>query len=109
MKNKQSPPAAPSPFVREVSRVIRRIPPGRTLGYGQVALLAGKPGGARAVVRALRALEDVPWWRVVRSDGSLAAEVAQKQAKKLAGEGVVLKGRKVPAEVHGLAGTARRR
>ena len=53
-----------------------------------MALRAGKPRGARAVVRALHHLDDVPWWRVVRSDGTLAPQVAREQAQLLAQEGV---------------------
>jgi methylated-DNA-protein-cysteine methyltransferase-like protein len=78
----------PAAFVRAVRRVIRSIPRGRTLSYGEVALRAGKPRGARAVVRALHHLDDVPWWRVIRSDGTLAPQVAREQAQLLAQEGV---------------------
>jgi methylated-DNA-protein-cysteine methyltransferase related protein len=75
-------------FARAVRRVVRAIPRGRTLSYGEVALRAGKPRGARAVVRALNQLDDVPWWRVIRSDGTLAPAVAREQAQLLAAEGV---------------------
>jgi methylated-DNA-protein-cysteine methyltransferase-like protein len=75
-------------FVRAVRRVIRAIPRGRTLSYGEVALRAGKPRGARLVVRALNHLDDVPWWRVIRSDGTLAPQVAREQAQLLAHEGI---------------------
>jgi methylated-DNA-protein-cysteine methyltransferase related protein len=75
-------------FVRAVRRVIRAIPRGRTLSYGEVGLRAGKPRGARAVVRALHHIDDAPWWRVIRSDGTLAPQVAREQAQLLAQEGV---------------------
>ncbi|HWE22814.1 MAG TPA: MGMT family protein, partial [Myxococcales bacterium] len=39
-------------FARAVRRIVRSIPRGRVLSYGEVALRAGRPGGARAVVRA---------------------------------------------------------
>ena len=51
-------------------RIVRAIPRGRVLSYGEVALRAGRPRGARAVVRALHQLDDVPWWRVVRKGGT---------------------------------------
>src|SRR6266705_2481746 len=70
------PPRPLGPFARAVRRIVRGIPRGRVLSYGEVALRAGRPGGARAVVRALHQLDDVPWWRVVRSDGTLAPLVA---------------------------------
>lgn len=50
-------------------RVVRRIPRGRVATYGQVALAAGVPRGARQVGFALAALRgarhDVPWQRVL--------------------------------------------
>ncbi len=50
-------------------RVVRRIPRGRVATYGEVALVAGKPGAARQVGFALAALRgsvhDVPWQRVL--------------------------------------------
>lgn len=98
-------PNAPSrtPFVEAVGEVIRAIPRGQTLSYGGVARRVGRPHGARAVVQALRRLEDVPWWRVIRSDGTLAAEVAAKQAPRLRAEGLRVEGRRVR-----LAGVARK-
>ena len=68
-------------------RIVRSIPRGRVLSYGEVALRAGRPGGARAVVRALHQLDDVPWWRVLRADGTLAPPVAREQGQPLAAEG----------------------
>jgi len=75
------------PFARAVRRIVRSIPRGRVLSYGEVALRAGRPGGARAVVRALHQLDDVPWWRVVRKGGTLAPLVAREQGQLLAAEG----------------------
>lgn len=75
------------PFAAAVARVVRRIPRGTTVSYGEVALRLGKPGAARAVVQALRLLDDVPWWRVGRKDGTLAPQVAFEQAQMLASEG----------------------
>ena len=67
--------------------MVKRIPRGTTLAYGEVALRAGKPGAARAVVSALRNLDGVPWWRVARHDGSLAPQVADLQSTLLRQEG----------------------
>ncbi|MCA1825800.1 MAG: MGMT family protein [Myxococcales bacterium] len=74
-------------FQRKVARIVRGIPRGTTLSYGEVALRAGKPGGARAVVAALHTLGDIPWWRVARWDGTLAPQVARLQATLLRQEG----------------------
>jgi methylated-DNA-protein-cysteine methyltransferase-like protein len=70
-----------------VARVVRRIPRGTTLGYGEVALRAGKPRAARLAARALHRLEGIPWWRVARSDGTLAPLVAFEQEQLLRAEG----------------------
>ena len=80
---------------RAIEAVVKAIPYGRTLSYAGVALRANKPGAARAVVRALHSLKGVPWWRVIRSDGTLAKEVAVQQARRLRSEGVKVTGRRV--------------
>ena len=81
-----------------VARAVKAIPKGQTAGYALVALLAGKAGASRAVVRALHELDDVPWWRVIKSDGTVAKEMFAKQAPKLRREGVALSGRRVDAK-----------
>ena len=40
-------------FERSVYNVVRKIPRGRTLTYGEVARKVGRPGAARAVGRAM--------------------------------------------------------
>ena len=82
-------------FEKTVRKVVKAIPRGATLSYGQVALFANKPGAARAVVRALHALDGIPWWRVIRSDGTMAPQIAPRQARKLRAEGVRVNGRRV--------------
>ena len=57
-----------TPFQRRVAEVLRATRPGQTLTYGEVALLAGRPGAARAVGQAVKAnpvLILVPCHRVV--------------------------------------------
>lgn len=62
--------AEPVDFVERVMRVIEVIPPGEVLTYGDVAALVGSRA-ARAVGRVLALYGDtLPWWRVVRSDGT---------------------------------------
>ncbi|MFZ5443471.1 MAG: MGMT family protein [Myxococcota bacterium] len=84
-----------TPWLKAVRRAVRAIPRGETASYARVALMAGKPGAARAVVRALHALDDVPWWRVLRSDGTVAPQIADEQRARLTAEGVVFSGRRV--------------
>jgi methylated-DNA-protein-cysteine methyltransferase-like protein len=89
-------PAKPlTPWLRAVQRAVKAIPKGQTASYARVALMAGKPGAARAVVRALHVLDDVPWWRVLRSDGTVAPQVAAEQLEKLKAEGVRFVGRRL--------------
>lgn len=78
--------------------VVRDIPKGCVATYGQVAGLAGIPRGARQVGYVLRGLpddHDLPWYRVVRSGGSIAfpphtAQFAE-QRDRLAMEGITVR------------------
>jgi len=61
-----------TPFQRRVAAVLRATRSGQTLSYGDVALLAGRPGAARAVGQAVKAnpiLILVPCHRVVAASG----------------------------------------
>jgi methylated-DNA-protein-cysteine methyltransferase-like protein len=65
---------APPPFYRLVYRLVRRVPRGKVVTYGQVAAILGQPRGARAVGMALGALRPpllhlVPWQRVINAAG----------------------------------------
>jgi len=68
---------------------IRRIPPGYVRTYGDVS-----PGAPRLAGTVLRAsAEDVPWWRVVRADGTLAK--GARQARLLRDEGILVRNNRV--------------
>ncbi|NTW14619.1 MAG: MGMT family protein [Candidatus Moranbacteria bacterium] len=58
-------------FHERVYKIVRGIPRGMTLSYGEVARLAGSPGAARAVGSLMRKNSDpeIPCHRVIRSDG----------------------------------------
>ncbi|MBW2462484.1 MAG: MGMT family protein [Deltaproteobacteria bacterium] len=61
--------------------VIREIPPGCVLTYGQVAMLAEIPRGHRLVAAALRgsgALLRLPWQRVVAKHSRKKGRIATK-------------------------------
>lgn len=63
-------------FYDAVYTLVRDIPPGRVMTYGQIATILGAPRAARAVGYALRALDegtDVPWQRVINSRGGVSA------------------------------------
>lgn len=83
-------------FDDEVVAVIRSLADGEVVSYGDVAAVAGFPKRARAVGRLLsRGLDDVPWWRVVRADGRLAAFKQSDQAARLRSEGVTVRSGRV--------------
>lgn len=77
-------------FDRRVLTAVTRIPPGRVATYGDIAVIAGRPGAARAVgnilARASRA--GVPYHRVIAAGGALGgySDLATKRAL-LAAEG----------------------
>jgi methylated-DNA-[protein]-cysteine S-methyltransferase len=61
-----------TPFQRQVMDILKSTRPGQTLSYGDLALLAGRPGAARAVGQAVKAnpiLILVPCHRVVAAHG----------------------------------------
>lgn len=92
------PPAALTPEqARErILAVIRAIPAGQVMGYGQVAARAGLPGRARLTARVLGMNEDpqLPWHRVLRADGRIAMPEGSRgwreQGQRLRAEGVVV-------------------
>lgn len=80
-------------FEDAVLEVVRSIPAGRCLSYGEVADEAGFPRAARAVGTLLRTtVESCPWWRVVGWDGRLRSPEPDRQATLLRAEGVSVTG-----------------
>lgn len=72
-----------------VRAVVESIPSGRVLSYGDVAVLAGLRS-ARLVGRILSEDgADVPWHRVLRSDGTVATHLREPQLTRLRAEGVL--------------------
>ncbi len=60
-------------FRARVHAIVRAVPGGRVVTYGEVALLAGRPRGAREVGWIAHAGgAGVPWQRVVNRSGGLA-------------------------------------
>lgn len=65
------------PFTMRVIEIIKSIPEGNVMTYGQVAGQAGSPRGARQVVRILHSLSHIhklPWHRVVNAKGEIALQ-----------------------------------
>ncbi|MEQ3551490.1 MGMT family protein [Pseudonocardia nematodicida] len=87
-----------SETVERVRDVVRAIPPGETLSYGEVAELAGLRS-ARLVGRILAEDGgDLPWHRVTRADGTAAPHIAAEQAARLRAEGVLMVDGRLPRE-----------
>ena len=79
-------------FQEAVWRELRKIPPGETRSYAQIAAAVGKPGAVRATGSANGANHVsvlIPCHRVVRSDGSLGGYAGGLERKRrlLAAEG----------------------
>ena len=64
-------------FSEHVIDIIKAIPPGKVASYGQIAMLAGNPRGARQVSRLLHSSSEkysLPWHRVVSSTGKISLQ-----------------------------------
>ena len=82
-------------FTRRVLYVLRRIPPGRIVTYGDVARLAGRPGAARAVGQIMRHADEpgLPYHRVIAAGGRIGGYGRHPQVKAalLAAEGLTIR------------------
>ena len=73
-------------FHQAVYRLVRKIPRGHVMTYGQIAAILGWPRAARAVGQAMRHCPPgVPWHRVVNAQGgiSLRANVGGMLTQRL--------------------------
>jgi len=87
---------------QKIWRVVTLIPYGSVASYGQVADLAGMPGLARLVSRALRLAPTdlrLPWYRVVNAQRRISFPFASdgyiNQKQLLISEGVTFTGRTI--------------
>ena len=87
----------------EIIAQLRRVPEGFVTTYGDLS-----PGAPRLAGWVLRtsADETLPWFRVVRADGSLAKGARQREL--LRREGVPLNGDRVDMDVARIPGEALR-
>lgn len=89
-----------SVFTAKVLQIVSLIPKGKVASYGQVALYAGFPRGARQVGWILHSTEsatgsDFPWWRVVNNSGRITIKGSRfhtpcTQADLLIQEGIAV-------------------
>lgn len=81
-------------FTEKAVDIIKNIPAGKVMTYGQIAKLAGSPRGARQVVRILHSMSkkyQLPWHRVVNIKGEIGLkddEYFSIQKLSLESEGV---------------------
>lgn len=92
----------PAARAAAILKEIRAVSAGQVAGYGEIARRAGLPGRARLVAQVLRTYgsPDLPWYRILRSDGSIAFPAGsssyREHGQRLRAEGVrVVKGRVV--------------
>ncbi|MEE8177163.1 MAG: MGMT family protein [Acidobacteriota bacterium] len=87
-------------------QLIAAIPRGRVLTFAALLRQCGPDQEAGEIARAVRALAEqdhLPWWRVVRQEGTLgqvppASAIGKKQQALLAEEGVKLQRGSFPLE-----------
>ena len=89
----------------KVYALVKRIPRGRVITYGQLAKMLRLPGGARTAGFAIAACPSgrgIPWHRVVGAGGRLLTQepVASLQRRLLEGEGTYCDGKRVDIAAH---------
>lgn len=87
-------------YAERVLDVTDLIPPGRVMTYGDIAEWLGE-GGPRQVGRVMALYGSaVPWWRVVRSDGTLLPAHELRALDHYRAEGTPLREASHRAEGH---------
>jgi len=99
-------------FRAAVYMLVRRVPRGQVVTYGQVAAMLRRPRSARAVGGAMkRCPDDVPWHRVVNAQGGISrrrvASGMLTQRIRLEQEGIRLRRGRVPLKHYRWEGASR--
>jgi alkylated DNA nucleotide flippase Atl1 len=84
-----------TPYARAVLDAVDAIPVGKVMAYSDVAEYVGKGTGRTVGTVMGRHGGEVPWYRVVRADGTCAPEVRDRQVALLRSEGVPMDGERV--------------
>ena len=113
-----SSPPNPQAYYEQVWSLVRQIPRGKVASYGQIALMLPIPNGIefesykafgpRWVGGAMAACpDDVPWQRVINSQGKISERAgAERQRLLLEEEGIVFVKDKVDMKKYGWKGPA---
>ena len=96
MKGSSSTKRAPDEKYRErVYKIVRRIPPGRVMTYGQIAYMLGEGYTPRTVGFVMHGADErnTPWHRVINSQGKCSTGrivlPADKQQRMLERDGIM--------------------
>jgi methylated-DNA-protein-cysteine methyltransferase-like protein len=98
-------------WVKAVWQVVKGIPRGHVLTYGEVARLAGMSRAARRVSQAMRRAPrdmELPWHRVVNAQGKISfpedSSGFRRQKDRLEAEGVVFLQGRIDLDRYGYRG-----
>jgi methylated-DNA-protein-cysteine methyltransferase-like protein len=109
-------PPDPKQFNERVWQLVRQVPRGKVATYGQIALMLPPPSGVdldsyralgpRWVGSAMAGCpDDVPWQRVINSQGKISERPgAEKQRQLLEEEGVVFVKDRIDLKKYGWKG-----
>ena len=109
-------PPNPAEYNERVWQLVRQVPLGKVATYGQIALMLPPPPGVdfdsyramspRWVGAAMAACpDDVPWQRVINSQGKISERPgAERQRKLLEEEGIVFVKDKIDLKKYGWGG-----
>jgi alkylated DNA nucleotide flippase Atl1 len=84
-----------TPYARSVLDAVDAIPVGKVMAYSDVAEYVGRGTGRSVGTIMGRYGGEVAWHRVVRSDGTCAPEVRDRQVAMLREDGVAMDGERV--------------
>jgi methylated-DNA-protein-cysteine methyltransferase related protein len=70
-------PVIISPLYQRIYAIVRQIPPGKVASYGQISRIVGgctprMVGYAMAALRSSKDIPEVPWQRVINSQGKIS-------------------------------------
>src|SRR3954447_26000690 len=86
-------------YAKRVLDVVDRIPRGKVMAYGDIAESLGE-GGPRQVGAVMREWgHEVPWHRVLKSDGRPAVHKAAEQLALLRAEGLLARDGRVDMKI----------
>ena len=81
----------PEEYVEAVLAIVEQVPRGRVTTYGAIADAVGRFGPRRVGNVMAAHGGGVPWWRVVRADGSLPPSHADEARQAYLAEGTALR------------------